>query len=645
MNINFQEILSELEYRISEGVIDLTKQSHIDELATILREHKVPNARDIANTARVHFSILKENSTKTTIKLKEAKRDIDAVLNQSFKNPETGKQVKVSSALGYDKTNKAYSIANNMLKSAGYSEDDIELVDAGPEDEEVPTPKQSNKKSTNKPKPKSDIKISGAEERNKEKEPKAGSRIIGGKDKTLEKVDTLNSKAFTEKQIPDDSTFDLKNKKNQVGPPPPPYKIPKELYANSKVPPRHLKALERMMNTKANSDTAKWSYFSDLPGGAGQISAQAGELMTMISTTLDDKEAQSFFESLLQHEAEQIKQDPKLKSESSRVVTKSWIQAAMNNRKAITNRLRKEYPGAEIVAGAWDTQSEVEAMGLKDYKTNKGFSTDAYFKIKTKDGQEILDEVSLKKSTIVNFLNSGTGKLSEWDPNLPDEINPNVYQKNQRKALYSFASKNLNTLKKLALKDPEFEELVKTKKIDFDTAFAALEKGKGNRHINKIVFSAISIAAKKGDKSAQKYIEYVQDTHKEHQRAVISALGNNKKLKQGMLNSIREEFPLKAVGEGEESMAIGPNSLDREVLKNIFQTSDFEEIKQGLFAVTNEEPPYLAYRAGKAGKVIPIATIVAREDGVGYGGQIKFEMQLDRRFAKILEQSNKEIYG
>jgi hypothetical protein len=157
--------------------------------------------------------------------------------------------------------------------------------------------------------------------------------------------------------------------------------------------------------------------------------------------------------------------------------------------------------------------------------------------------------------------------------------------------------------------------------------------------------ASIQSAAEQGDEASKKYLDLVQKNHKEHQKAVISALGSNKKLKDGMLKSIREEFPLKAVGEGEESMAIGPNSLDRSVLENIFKTSDFDQIKQGLVAMTNEEPPYLAYRAGTSKTVIPIATIGVREDGVGYGGQIKFEMQLDKRFAKILEQANKEIYG
>ena len=43
-------------------------------------------------------------------------------------------------------------------------------------------------------------------------------------------------------------------------------------------------------------------------------------------------------------------------------------------------------------------------MGLTDYEKNKGFSTDMYVKVKTADGEELLDEVSLKKDKNVNFL-------------------------------------------------------------------------------------------------------------------------------------------------------------------------------------------------------------------------------------------------
>ena len=44
-------------------------------------------------------------------------------------------------------------------------------------------------------------------------------------------------------------------------------------------------------------------------------------------------------------------------------------------------------------------------------------------------------------------------------------------------------------------------------------------------------------------------------------------------------------------------------------------------------------------------EVIPLAEIRVREDGVGYGGSIKFEMTLDKRFAKVLVKANSEVYS
>ena len=36
---------------------------------------------------------------------------------------------------------------------------------------------------------------------------------------------------------------------------------------------------------------------------------------------------------------------------------------------------------------------------------------------------------------------------------------------------------------------------------------------------------------------------------------------------------------------------------------------------------------------------------MVREDGVGYGGQFKFEMTLDKRFAEKLREANEAVYG
>lgn len=613
--LNIDEVLLELSYRVDNGIVDLTNRHHMELLKDIIRENssELKMDEETLEKARIIFEYLTE-----------ANKSVSSIAKE--------KGLEGKGGIAYGPIGK--DIVTHINKSGSLLK--------------LPKPKALGKSSMDK-KTKGDNVFGnkgGAKifeptknVQSKDKETKSE------KDKSLKKINTLETPEFKQKVKPDDSEFSVKNKKFQIGPPPQPYKIPSILLKNPKVAPRHLKELERLMNTKSTDETAKWSHFSDLPGGAGQISAQAGELMTLIGTTLDDKESEMFYKSLLEHEVNQVSKNPKLEKEGARIVTKSWIQAAQNNRKAIRNRLSKEYPNASITAGSWDTQGEVEAMGLTDYKKNKGFSTDVYFKIKTKEGKEILDEVSLKKSTAVNFLNSGTGKLLEWDPNVPDNINPLIYQKKERKMLQLFGSKNSKALENAIAKDKEALAILKAKKMTLKDALQKMKEGKASRDVNKVVMASISAAAKQGNKASISYLDLVQKEHKKHQKDVISALGNNKKLKEGMLSSIREEFPLKAVGEGEESMAIGANSLDRDILKEIFKTSDFDKIKEGLVAVTKEEPPYLAYRAKAGGAVIPIATIGVREDGVGYGGQIKFEMQLDRRFAKILEAANKKIYG
>ena len=479
-------------------------------------------------------------------------------------------------------------------------------------------------------------------------EPASEERIIAGKDKTLIKTNSLESKAFTQDMIPSDDDFEKKNAKLANPVPPDAFKMPEDLVSNPKFPKRYLKALERMMNTRPSGDATKWSHFSDIPGGAGQISAQAGELMTMMGTSMTNDEFTKLTDALSAHESALIKNNPGLKTEGSRIVTKSWIQAAKNNRQAILNRISSQYPGAQIVATSWDTKEEVEALGLKNYNKNKGFSSDMYAKIKLEDGSEILDEVSLKKSTMVNFLNSGAGKFSEWDADLPDEINQKVYSSNQRKRLTEVGSQFSNDIQKLIdSNDPSVKSLVdtmKSKKISFNDALNDLSKGGGSRSKSKVVLEGIKALADSGNDDAKAYMKEVDETHRKFQAESVKAIVTNPKMKAGMLEEIKKEFPLKSVSDGEETMAIGPNSLDKKVMEKIFGTSDFDQIKEKLVA-EDGNPPYLGYKADLDGKVIPLATIVVREDGVGYGGQIKFEMQLDKRFAKTLETANKEIYS
>jgi hypothetical protein len=541
------------------------------------------------------------------------------LLDQKIKNPVTDRMIKVSSALGYDKNTDVYKAAKDFLKK--------------------------NEKPAHDPDKEYEAQDNG---------------YMGPKDKTLANVDTLKEKAFTVTIEPSDAEFAKKNKKSANPIPPEPYKLPADIFENPKFPKKYAAVLERMMNTKPSGDATKWGHYSDQPGGAGAISAQAGEIMGMMGVSMNDKDFEKLQKSMLDHEKDLIEKNPKLKPDSQRVINKSWITAAGNNRKAILNRIKRDYPGAEVTATCWDTKDEVEALGLKDYEKNKGFSSDIYVKIKTKDGKEILNEVSLKKSDEVNFLNSGAGKFSEWDKDLPDNINQNMFKERQRKELIKTGKKIEGEIKRLLDSDKAADKakvknllsVMKTKGHTFEDALKLTEDGKGKyRDTAKVVLEGAKTLAewptwpkgepKKGaNPAAVAHLRKVSEQQTKFQDDSIEAIAKNPKMTEGMLNEIKKEFPLKSVSEGEETMAIGKNSLDRVTLKKIFGTDDFKKIKENFVSLSGPEGSYLGYRAKVGDEVIKIAKISIREDGVGYGGQLKFEMKLDKSFANLLTKAN-----
>ena len=116
MNIDFQEILKELEFRVPHGIINLNEESQVTTLVQILRENGVSDANEYAQRARVVFSYVNEVSKKV---------NPQDVLTQKVNNPDTGNDIMVGSALGYDKNKAVYKAAVARLKSAGASDDEI----------------------------------------------------------------------------------------------------------------------------------------------------------------------------------------------------------------------------------------------------------------------------------------------------------------------------------------------------------------------------------------------------------------------------------------------------------------------------------------------------------------------------------------
>lgn len=602
MTPNFEEILLELSYRVDGGIPNLEKQSHINHLIDILRENGISDAAHLANKARVYFSYLTE-ATKPDPNL--AARPIDG-----------GKLVYFGSKEAKDDAIKAGTHAD-------------------------PT------KTTTQSEPIQGKKLGGSDfQKDFEKDTNSNKKIINGKDKSLSTESPLKTQEYQKELEPNDDDFSVKNEKFANPIPPQPYKAPDSILNNPKFPKRYVKLLERFMNTQPIGNAKKISHYSDFPGGAGKLPAQAGELMTMMGVAMDDNQFNEFQSSISEHLKQLTSQNPKLKKDGTRIVNEKWLKAAANNRKAIFKKINKEFPGYHVGATSWDTKNEVEALGMSSYD-NKGYSTDIYLRLESGSGKEpLLSEISLKQNLKVNLLNSGTGKFFEWvgKDNVPDTINPQKFAKIEREKLSKFCSENVDAIQELVNTNDGLRTAIEEKGIDFETALSETLRGKGSRDKNKILFEACRALKDGGDTGAKSLIDEMDKDHATYVAESIKAVTTNPRLKEGMLNEIKNEFPLKSVADNEESVVLGEYMLDKSTMASIFGTSDFNEFKEGLISQTGP-PPFIAYKVKLGDRIIPIANIDIREDGRNYGGQFKFEMTVNDSFAKEIIKANKEIYG
>ena len=107
-----------------------------------------------------------------------------------------------------------------------------------------------------------------------DKEKAQSNGYVGEKDKTVKKGDPSTTEEYQKDAEPDDKTFEEKNEKHKNPIPPPPLDL-SDIVKNPKFPKRYMKILERFANSRLTTTTKKWEHFSDLPGGAGQVKAQA----------------------------------------------------------------------------------------------------------------------------------------------------------------------------------------------------------------------------------------------------------------------------------------------------------------------------------------------------------------------------------
>ena len=477
-------------------------------------------------------------------------------------------------------------------------------------------------------------------------------------------------------------------------------------------PKKYLKVLHRMLNTKKTGGV-KISDFTDSAGG-GTISSTAGEIMTMMITSIDDdNEANALLDKLDEH--------TKNKNNKGGIIDKSWVKSAKEVRKNIRKRYDNQFGEGnwKFKNAAWDIENEVEALGMEDYKRDKGFSTDVYFTVEV-DGETLIDEVSLEKDKLANLLNATTGRvpdiivrgkassedLQEYDKlvtvvdslkgvkgsdakrkrdeankrikeiqnkynaGVPDNVDVEKVKRKQaqlhreslkenndeiKDAVNNFNSMSeeeqlrvLESVRKKLNQKPGWAEanLEKIKKLLSDTPDGELSLdvvkqmmgGKGDlRSVQKNSMILQSIAAEQNpDGGSSKAIGGIISNSHDHAKAVADHLLSDDSAKQGLLKSIREDFPLKSLMRGEENMALGDLSADQQTLRDIFGVSSFEEVEENL-KVRDEPPPSSIIYSVDGGEDIEVAVINTRPDGIGYGTNWKLEMKLHPELANRME--------
>jgi len=506
------------------------------------------------------------------------------------------------------------------------------------------------------------------------------------KDGEKQKKKSSLSSTYAEKLKSSDRIFRQKNRDNKTKST---YTLPDSVRNNPKIPKKYTQLLERMLNTKSNiaDNTHKAEYYGLEDVGGGNLDSGIGELMTMMSTTMRSNEANDFFNSINEHLG-------KLKAGGEKThVSEKWVKAAKQNRSAILNLFRDRFGNDyEIEAGAWDVEQEVRDMGM-DYG-EKGYSTDVFFKVKSPEGDTIFAEISLKQGLTANLHNGTVGSTFK-DFDLPMHLKPSTYSDNQVANNDNYLQNNQHNIREfintLDTTDPNFEELlaevakemspnrianqeaiilqfkemIKNAQEDLlsdgdlvvDRNYVgsirqAGEKTKGGftegrKETLKPFVVLARLQSKYGDDTATTFIDQQKKLSKDYARSLITEIGQSKEAKDVVLKSVQEKLPLKSVADGDEDIILADTALTDKTLKAVFGTSDWNEIKENLEVDADSDPPVITYVGEIKGKekIIPISTIVVREDGIAYRGAHKFEMKLDSSFGKRVKDASAEIYN
>ena len=627
------------------GVIDKTNPEHVAVLNRMLLEMDIP-----FDLIQQSISVLVEDNHEKV----------------KFKDPRTGDMRTITMDTARQYASDIKQGDTNPEKEAA-----VKAAGLGGEGEKEKQEKPQTKIPKNPMSMDTDV-----DDEEKDKKPKS---------KADDERDKIGGKSFTEPLETTDDKFVEKNFENKTTDA---FTMPDSVKNNPKIPKKYTQFIERVMNTQKNTKdgTNYSSYYGVGKGGKGNTDSNAGELLSMMATTMRRDDRDEFFRTIDEHLQ-------KTKARGEKIyVSPAWVKAAKENSSAVLRMMYDKYgKNYEIVAGAWDIKEEFESLGF-DYG-DKGYSTDIMFKVKVGDTM-MKEEISLKQKLknqrlwngtigsafgaglLPQHLEQGTGTVNQFSQNQIKNID-NFYQNNQANVNEFLGSVSDNddydeTLKKVskAMDNKEsnqelivnqFNEFLSQYKKDLsenpnlvlsrdyvkENIKSTTGKSPNKRAMDKVSITLGRMMEDYGDEMGGEFVKQQKKIAKEHARNVANFVNTSDEARDAVLKKVQEKLPLKSVSDGDESVVLGEYIINKKTMEGIFGTGDWNQVVEQLSVNPDANPPMIQYQGKVRGQdvVIPITTIGIREDGEGYGGSHKFEMTVAPNFDKYVESVSRDIFG
>jgi len=478
----------------------------------------------------------------------------------------------------------------------------------------------------------------------------------------------------------------------------PPYKFPK----------KYIKSLARIMNTqKIDENNPPITSFTDSSDsretvGAGQISAQASEMLMLMSTSLPNEQSEKLYDML-----EQTSNS----AQGRQILDKDWIQSSRAMRESALKNIREEHGEDAVVEfSAWDSPADFEdGLGIGSHKNDKGFSTDTAFRVKKSDGTSIISEVSNKKSLDVHLANPGANETEEKmkgkgtkidDKRSSEKVTQNMKKRSDDR-IKSISDEEVSAIQNISQMSeeeqiqyfsklppsirrsmligspPKFKGLKSEAKLFIKMANVPLPWDTSNlEFINAAAEAGVFLGKKAGGSAKEvskatifmNYMLYADELNKENKKGKamefihnqVGIIGkepfpegsqrdvenhfieNLNKNPDVAFETIRRAFPLQTLMSGEESMALGSMRMSKQVCKDLFGTDDYDKIEENLKIRKNEKGEYyLVYSIEVDGgvKEFEVAHLKARGKGKGYSS-LTFEMSMAEQFKHEVHCAN-----